>query len=61
MVDKLNDAAEDHGRGEIRVDPGLALRARLALAIVLRLPALVAAHPRKRRIVGLGLRYLQVR
>lgn len=61
VVDKLNDASADHSRGEIRVDPGLGLRARLAVAIALALPALFAAHPRKARIVDLGVRYLRRR
>lgn len=57
-VDKLNDASADHARGEIRVPPGLPLRARLALTIAVQMPALLALHPRWGRVIGLGFKYL---
>lgn len=58
LIDKLKDARDDHARGEIAVAPGLLLHARLALAVLLRLPALLASHPRWPRVIRLGLRYL---
>ena len=58
VIDKLKDARADHARGEIVLAPGLFLHARLALAVLVRLPALFASHPRWSRVVGMGLRYL---
>lgn len=58
LIDKLKDARADHARGEIVLAPGLFLHARLALAVLLRLPALLASHPHWPRVVRLGLRYL---
>jgi hypothetical protein len=58
VIDKLKDARADHKRGEIALAPGLLLHARLAMAVIVRLPALFASHPRWSRVVRLGLRYL---
>jgi hypothetical protein len=60
VVDKLRDARADRARGEIRIEPGLRLHARLVLSIAVRLPALLASHPRWWRVIGLGVRYLLV-
>ena len=58
LIDKLKDARDDHARGEVALAPGLLLHARLALAVLLRLPALFASHPRWSRVIRLGFRYL---
>ena len=58
VIDKLNDAADDHARGEIRLEPGLELHGRLALAVVVRLPSLLASHPSLGRVITLGVKYL---
>lgn len=60
LVDKLLDARADHARGELRLSPGLGLYLRLAASIVVRMPMLLAAHPRWWRVIGLGVRYLVV-
>jgi len=59
VIDKLNDAADDHARGEIRLQPGLELHARLALAVAVRLPSLLASHPSLGRVITLGVKYLR--
>jgi hypothetical protein len=58
VIDKLKDARIDRARGEIALHPGVAVHARLALAVMVRLPALLASHPRGFQVIGLGLRYL---
>lgn len=58
VIDKLRDARSDHARGEILIRPGILLHARLALAVAVRLPALVSSHPCALDLFRLGARYL---
>lgn len=59
LVDKIKDAKDDHGRGEIQLSPSPGLYLRLFVSLVARSIALMTSHPRPLSLVTLGLRYLR--
>ncbi len=57
VIDKLVDVRADHGAGEVRIRPTLGVYASLLLALMTTVPLALAIHPRRLRVVALGLHW----